>query len=202
MPRRNRVLPTGEIIAHPGRGTFTGNRGILVDRQGQMTNRQWALKAWITCLLDFRGWRRPIAQPRTWTELFFLDEAVAFAAGHRPCAFCRRSDYTQFKDLSGGLKAVELDATLHRERLEKRAKRLHPVRLEQLPNGAFIVQDDGPMLVHGDALLPYTPMGYGLPLPRRSGAAMSLTPPSLLHVLRGGYHLKLHQSADVRLSER
>lgn len=198
MPRRNRVLPTGEIIADPARGTLTGNRGILVDRQGQMTNRQWALKAWITCVLDFRGRRRPIAQPRTWTELFFLDEAVAFAAGHRPCAYCRRADYTRYKSFSGGQKAVEMDAILHTERLEKRDKRLHSAHMDDLPDGAFIRHDGEPMLILGDALLPFAPSGYGQPRPRNGGPVQTLTPPSTIKVLKSGYRPAIHPSA-IRL---
>ncbi len=192
MPHRNRVLPTGEIIAHPARGTFTGNRGILVDRNGQMTNRQWALKAWITCVLEFRGRRRPIAQPRTWTELFFLDEAVAFAAGHRPCAYCRRTDYNRFKALNGGVKANDIDRILHRERLEGRQKRLHSTRMEDLPDGAFVLHDNTPLLVRRDALFPYNPNGYGPPITRPKGQTQALTPPVLLDVLRGGYQPMLH----------
>lgn len=195
MSRRNRVLPTGEIIADPARGTLTGNRGILVDRQGQMTNRQWALKAWITCVLEFRDRRRPIAQPRTWTELFFLDEAVAFAAGHRPCAYCRRADYTRYKVLFGGQKAVEMDAILHTERLEKRAKRLYWAQMNDLPDGTFILQDGEPMLILGDALLPYAPAGYGRPRRRNGGPVQTLTPPSTLEVLKSGYRPAIHASA-------
>jgi hypothetical protein len=196
MPHRNRVLPTGEIIAHPARGTFTGNRGILVDRDGRMTDRQWALKAWITCVLAFQGRRRPIAQPRTWTELFFLDEAVALAAGHRPCAYCRRADYNHFKALWGGAKATEMDRVLHEDRLKDRQKRLHPVRLPDLPDGAFILRDATPMMVFDDRLYPYTPQGYGTPQPRPDGPAQALTPPSLLRILHGGYRPQIHPSAS------
>ncbi len=195
MPLRNRVLPTGQIVADPARGTFTGNRGILVDRNGHMTNRQWALKAWITCVLEFRGRRRPIAQPRTWTELFFLDEAVAFSAGHRPCAYCRRGDYNRFKAHWGGLKSVEMDRILHAERLLGREKRLHPARLQDLPDGAFVMHRDQPMLIKGDVLLPYAPNGYLPPLPRADGPTQALTPPSLIEILRAGYRPQLHLTA-------
>lgn len=195
MPHRNRVLPTGEIIAHPARGTFTGNRGILVDRAGKMTARQWALKAWITCLLEFRGRRRPIAQPRTWTELFFLDEAVAFAAGHRPCAYCRRADYNRLKVLWGGAKATEMDRILHAERQHDRQKRLHHVNLHDLPDGAFVMREETPMMVLGENLHPYTPSGYGPPKPRPDGPAQALTPPSLLRILEAGYRPQIHATA-------
>lgn len=201
MPYRNRVLPTGEIISHPARGTLTGNRGILVNADGRMTNRQWAAKAWITCVLEFRGRRRKIAQPRTWTELFFLDEAVAFAAGHRPCAYCRRPDYTRFKAaFPGDLKAMEMDVVLHAERVQGRVKRLHPVPLQELPNGAFVDLDGVPHLVWDDALHPFSPGGYEAPLPRHSGPALSLTPPSLLAVLHTGYRPAVHSSAFRQVS--
>ncbi|WP_341862383.1 hypothetical protein [Gymnodinialimonas sp. 57CJ19] len=196
MTHRNRVLPDGRIVAHPARGTFTGNRGILVDRAGRMTNRQWAGKAWITCVLDFRGRRRPIAQPGTWTELFFLDEAVALAAGHRPCAYCRRTDYTAFRDrFPGAPKAVEIDAVMHGERLTDREKRLHPVEMDTLPDGAFVNHLGAAHLVQGDRLVPYNPQGYGHAIPRPSDATMALTPPSTLAVLSEGYTPDLHVSA-------
>ena len=197
MPRRNRVLPDGTIIAHAARGTLTGNRGILVNHAGQMTHRQWAAKAWITCLLEFRGRRRPIAQPHTWTELFFLDEAVAFAAGHRPCAYCRRDDYNRFKGLWGGIKAVEMDKILHAERLNKRQKRLHTASFETLPDGAFVVVDDTPHLVTHSHLFPYKIGSYGLPRPRPTGPAQVLTPPSLVEILRAGYRPTRHITAET-----
>lgn len=194
-PLRNRVLPDGRITADPARGLFTGNRGILVDRNGRMTNRQWAAKAWITCALEFRGRRRPVARPGTWTELFFLDEAVAFAAGHRPCAYCRRAEYARFKALWGGLRAVEMDAILHAERLNGRAKRTHLLACDDLPDGAFMLQDGAPFLVVGTKILPFFPEGYGAPRPRRAGKVQVLTPPCLLRVLRAGYRPVLHPTA-------
>lgn len=198
MTLRNRVLPDGQIVVHPARGTFTGNRGILVAPDGRMMNRQWAGKAWITCLLDFRGWRREVAQPHTWTELFFLDEAVAFSAGHRPCAFCRREAYNAFKTaFSGDFRAVEMDAIIHAERLNGRVKRLHPVRMGDLPDGAFIVQDGAPHLVRGDTILSYTPDGYLAAKKRGDGVVMALTPPSLLAVLASGYTPTLHPTAGL-----
>lgn len=199
MPHRNRVLPTGQIVADTARGTFTGNRGILVDLDGTMSNRQWAATAWITCLLDFRDLRRPIAQPRTWTELFFLDEAVAFAAGHRPCAYCRRSEYNVFKGLWGGARAVDMDATLHTERLEGREKRLHDVELGTLPDGAFAMHDGMPRLVMGDHLLRYTTTGYDEVTARPTGHGHALTPPSILRILAAGYQPALHKTATLTI---
>lgn len=196
MTLRNRVLPDGRIVADPARGTFTGNRGILVAPDGRMMTRQWAGKAWITCLLAFRGRTRPIAQPHTWTELFFLDEAVAFSAGHRPCAYCRREAYNAFKArFPGAPKAVEMDALLHSERLQGREKRLHPVEFDSLPDGAFIHHEGMPHLIRGRAILPYTPKGYLPAKPRPSGDGVALTPPSLLAVLEGGYIPAVHLTA-------
>lgn len=196
MTLRNRVLPTGIITADPARGSLTGNRGILVDRDGAMTNRQWASKAWITCVLEFRGRRRPIAQPHTWTELFFLDEAVAFAAGHRPCAYCRRPHYTAYRDrFPSAPKAVEMDTVLHAERLERRKKRLHEVASDDLPDGAFILHAGTPHLVIADRLLPFRPAGYLPAIPRPSGPTMALTPPATLAVLKHGYSPQLHSTA-------
>lgn len=166
-----------------------------------MMTRQWAGKAWITCLLDFRGRRRPVAQPHTWTELFFLDEAVAFAAGHRPCAYCRRQDYTTYRDrFPGAVKAVEMDAILHSERLDNREKRRHFVHLDDLPEGAFIDHDGAPHLVKGDSLLRYAPGGYHPAIPRPSGPVLALTPPSSLAVLSRGYRPMLHLTASPPLT--
>lgn len=190
------MLPNGRIVAVPARGTFTGNRGILVAPDSRMMDRQWAGKAWITCLLEFRGRSRKVAQPHRWTELFFLDEAVALAAGHRPCAYCRRADYNAYRDrFPDAPKAVEMDAVLHAERLERREKRLHDVHMDDLPDGAFVDKGGVPHLVMGKHLLPYTPDGYEAAIARPSGAASALTPPATLAVLTNGYRPALHPSA-------
>ncbi len=196
-PLRNRVLPDGRIVADPARGLFTGNRGIMVRRDGQMSDRQWAAKAWICCVLLFKGRRRPVAQPGTWTELFFLDEAAAFAAGHRPCAYCRRAEYDALKALWGGARATEMDASLHAERLDGRTKRRHALAFDDLPDGAFVIHDGAPGLIVGEHLFPYETTGYATAIPRPSGIAEALTPPSLLHVLTGGYRPALHPSARL-----
>lgn len=132
MPLQNRVTPTGEIIATPHRGMFTGNRGIIHDPATKtLLKKRWSSPAWITCLCEFRGWRRPVMARRSWTELFFLDEATAFAAGHRPCFFCRRDDAKRFRvawemgNDARGISAKAMDAVLHRERLDRGKKRLH-----------------------------------------------------------------------------
>ncbi len=134
MPLQNRVTPTGDIIATPHRGLFTGNRGIIHDPATKtLLRKRWSSPAWITCVCEFRGWRRQVMGRRSWTELFFLDEATAFAAGHRPCFFCRRDDANRFRaawEKGNGvadIRAREMDAVLHRERLERGKKRLHPL---------------------------------------------------------------------------
>ena len=194
MPLQNRVTPLGEVIAHPARGLVYGNRGCLHDSEGRI-RRGWATRRWIACRLRFRGWlRHPLLQPGRFTELFFLDEATAFAAGHRPCALCRREDYNRFiarwrerhPDQAG---ADVIDAQLHEERLDTaRRKRIHRARVEDVPDGAFVLRDDDPWIVLGDELLRWTPAGY-LDRARRppSGDTWLLTPPSLVWVLAGGW---------------
>src|SRR5438067_1673640 len=139
MPLQNRVTPTSELIADPARGLVYGNRGCLHDESGRI-RRRYNGKRWIACRLEFRGWRRsPLLQPGRFTELFFLDEATAFAAGHRPCALCRREDYERFRALlERGADA--LDARLHAERLDGRERRRHAVRYAGLPDGAFVLR--------------------------------------------------------------
>src|SRR5882672_8069876 len=147
MPLQNRVTPSGDIIATPHRGLFTGNRGIIHDPATKtLLKKRWAGPAWLTCVCEFRGWRRKVMATRSWTELFFLDEATAFAAGHRPCFYCRRDDANLFRAVwergNGvrGLRATEIDEVLHAERLDGKAKRLHalPMPLEKLPDGAMV----------------------------------------------------------------
>jgi hypothetical protein len=203
MPLQNRVTPTGDIITTPYRGLFTGNRGIIHDPATKTLTRRWASPAWLTCVCEFRGRRRQVMGGRSWTELFFLDEATAFAAGHRPCFFCRRDDANRFRaawEEGNGvrnLRARDMDAVLHRERLDDRAKRLHPlpVRWSRLPDGAMV--QDGPaslLVLQGRALL-WSPAGY-----RQSqgitGDALLLTPPSTLRALSTGYRPILHPSAN------
>src|ERR1700692_2614993 len=155
MPLQNRVTPSGDIIATPHRGLFTGNRGIIHDLATRTLTRRWASKAWLTCVCEFRGRRREVMGGRSWTELFFLDEATALAAGHRPCFYCRRRDADRFRaawETGNGVAnmlAREIDAVLHRERLDRRAKRLHslPMPLEKLPDGAMLLQGNQSFLI-------------------------------------------------------
>jgi hypothetical protein len=196
MPLRNRVTPTGELIADPARGLVYGNRGCLHDERGRI-RRRYNGKRWIACRLEFRGWRRsPLLQPGRFTELFFLDEATAFAAGHRPCALCRREDYVRFSDIwsdlhPGEIGADAMDARLHAERVdpETRAQRRHDARLGQLPDGAFVLHGGEPWLTVGGALCRWSPGGYG-PAKEQSGneQVVLLTPPSLVAVLHAGWN--------------
>ena len=202
MPRRNRVTPTGEIVAHAARGMFMGNRGILHDDAGRLTGLPWRHKAWICCALDFRGRRRALMQPGRYTELFFLDEAVALAAGHRPCAECRRAAFDRFRAAwaragLGEATAPAMDRLLHSGRVRPRTggQVTHAARAEDLPDGSFVVLAGGPALVLGSALRPWRPEGYGAPLPRPSGPVTVLTPAPAVAVLRAGYGPALHPSA-------
>lgn len=204
MPLQNRVTPTGEIVAVPERGLFMGNRGVLHDEHKRLGRRRWALKAWLICLLDFKGRQRTVMTPRRYTELFFLDEASALAAGHRPCYECRRADFRIWQEawqraqnLPQTPRAPEMDACLHAERLAPRSRmqRDWQADLADLPDGAFIRHDGVPHLVLEDGLRPWTWQGYGPPVTRGAGPATVLTPASSVAVLRAGYAPALHPSA-------
>jgi hypothetical protein len=187
VPRQNRVTPLGELIAVPERGLVYGNRGCLHDDEGRI-RRRWATRRWIACRLEFRGWHRePLMQPGKFTELFFLDEATAFAAGHRPCALCRREDYRRFTEIwaklhPGQVGADAIDAQLHEERLVEGGE----MTLGDLPDGAFVLDHGEPWLVFGGELRHWTPAGYEdrRPTPARG---VVITPPSLREVLRRGW---------------
>ena len=207
MPLHNRVTPTGDIIATPHRGLFTGNRGIIHDPMTKTLTRRWASPAWLTCVCEFRGRRRTVMGGRSWTELFFLDEATAFAAGHRPCFFCRREDAVRFRaawEAGNGatrLLARDIDAVLHRERLAGAKKRLHPLpmRWEQLPDGAMVLAGAESFLVVGGRALSWSPSGYRS-TPGEIKDAMLLTPPSTLRAFIAGYKPVLHPSALERVA--
>ena len=195
MPLQNRVTPLGDLVAEPGRGLVYGNRGCLHDDRGRI-RRRYAGRRWIACRLRFRGWHRePLLQPGRFTELFFLDEATAFAAGHRPCALCRREDYVRFSGIWRVLHpdqvgADAIDAHLHSERIAtgSRTHRLHEAALDELPDGAFLLRDDMPFLVVDGELVRWTTSGYVERTPRPAGARTTLiTPPSLVEVLHAGW---------------
>lgn len=195
MPLQNRVTPLGDLVADAARGLVYGNRGCLHDAAGRI-RRRYAGKRWIACRLQFQGWHRhPLLQPGRFTELFFLDEATAFAAGHRPCALCRREDYDRFSALwrelhPGQVGADAMDAQLHAERVapETRAQLHHASALRDLPDGSFVLGEGVPWLVLGSHLLRWTPAGYVEPRARPdSGQVVLITPPSLVGVLRAGW---------------
>jgi len=205
MPLQNRVTPTGEIIVCDARGTFMGNRGgPLHDEAKRLTGKRWVNKHWIACVLEFRGRSREVMTPRRYTELFFLDEATAFAAGHRPCFECRRADFNRYAGLWGEIRGrdrrgyvAEMDELMHGERLmPNRCKRLHRANLAGLPDGAFVMHDGLPNLVLGNALLEWSPGGYRRARPRpASGSADLITPPSAVEVIAAGYAPEIHASA-------
>jgi hypothetical protein len=205
MPRQNRVTPLGDIIATPERGTFFGNRGVLHDAEGRI-RRPWQLKRWLICVLEFKGRKRAVMTPGRYTELFFLDEATGLAAGHRPCAECRRQRYDAFREAwrrgNGGalLPADEIDRRLHAERVtEEGAKRFSTARLNELPDGVFVRRPDGgeaPYLVWGGELLAWTPAGYTARIGRPANVEVEvLTPGSAVGAIRAGYVPEVHPSS-------
>jgi hypothetical protein len=188
VPLQNRVTPLGDLVAVAERGLVFGNRGCLHDA-GRHLRRAYNGRRWIACRLDFRGRHRgAMMQPGRYTELFFLDEATALAAGHRPCAECRRVDYRRLLELEPwATGADDLDRRLHAERLlagRRHARRSHEARLDELPDGAFILCDGRPWLVRGGWLRQWTPAGYAGRRRRPTGGAAALiTPPALLSLL-------------------
>ena len=206
VPRQNRVTPFGELIAVAERGLVYGNRGCLVNARGEV-RRGWEVRRWIACRLAFKGRRRrPLMAPGRYTELFFLDEVTALAAGHRPCAECRREDYQRFRSLWAGwypderVGADAIDARLHAERLDGRERRLHRAELAALPDGAMVVRGGAAWIVLGPQLLAWTPAGYTDRIARpASGSVELLTPPSLVALLAAGWEPVvplLHPSAE------
>jgi hypothetical protein len=201
-PARNRVTPMGDIEAIPLRGAWTGNRGIL--HSGREIVRFHAGDLWITCALSFRDRWHEQWQPHHYTFLYFHDEAVSFAAGHRPCAECRRASYDAFRAAwAEGLgvdvpSAKELNRQLHGERLVRgtHRRRLYELRWADLPDGAFVLLDAAPAVVAGGHLAEWTREGYGRRHPRPArGTAQVITPPSTVAALRSGYAVQMHASA-------
>lgn len=202
MPLQNRVTPFGEIEALEGRGLLTGNRGILHDDNRRIV-RYSQVRRWIACLTEFKGIRRVIMRPHSWTELFFLDEATAFAAGHRPCAECRRPDYRRYCELwatcfGEPVGADIIDRQLQRDRLAApRTKRTYKSQLAKLPDGAYIAADDRAWLVLGDSLFAWSDRGYTERRKRIGDREVDvLTPKSTVAVLAAGYRPSIHPSAE------
>jgi hypothetical protein len=208
MPKQNRVTPFGAIVAVPERGTFLGNRGVLHDAAGRI-KRPWQLKRWLVCVLEFRGRKRQVMTPGRYTELFFLDEATALAAGHRPCAECRHARFLDFcyawkrahREWRGPSRptAPAIDDRLHAQRIAAdRSKRSFKRSLDELPDGVFVTLSaagDLPYLVFGDHLLAWSPGGYGERRRRRGEEVTVLTPPSTVMTIKAGYNPAIHVSA-------
>jgi hypothetical protein len=199
-PLQNRVDPYGALVAVAARGALMGNRGGRFHRPDQtLGRRRWASRQWISCLCAFRGRRR-----RVWgdgyTELFFLDEPTALAAGHRPCFLCRRADAEAFRRAfapGGGRRAPEMDEVLHRQRLVALPGGAVERPLAGLPDGTMIERDGRPFVVRGAALLPWRFFGYGVPQERPArGAARVLTPPAIVAALEAGYRPRWAEDLD------
>jgi hypothetical protein len=205
MPHPNRLQPDGTVLTTPAKGAFMGNRGRLHDATGTIGPRQWQTKLWITCTLHPKPGRPPqgLTPPNGYTRLFFHDEAVACAAGHRPCAECRRAVYNDFRAAWARAfghipKATEIDAILHAARIDPatRRQRRHDAALATLPDGTFILWNDQPHRIAGAHLHPFTPAGYTAPIPRPAGRTPVLTPEPLVAVLRNGWQPALTAAQD------
>ena len=208
MPLQNRVTPFGELVAVAARGLFMGNRGGRFHRDNRnLGARRWVSRAWICCVTRFKQRHREVWH-HGYTELFFLDEPTALAAGHRPCFECRRGDAVAFATSWGAARqelvrprAAEMDRVLHAERLDGRGKRRHPLPIDALPDGAMFTIPGDPQSVfalRGERLLPWSPAGYRDPQPRPRGILVDvLTPPSILAVLAQGYLPHWHPSAEA-----
>ena len=204
-PLQNRVLPTGEIVAVPARGLLMGNRGCIHNADRTLGVTRWRTKMWISCVLDWRGRKRDVMPPGRWTALFFLDEATALAAGHRPCGYCRRADHRWFGEswrTAQGLAvrpyAWEMDIKLHSERVDRRRTKLTRLAiLADLPDGAMVVSDGQPALVTGHTLRPWSLDGYGPPIDVDKHTSLTLlTPPSIVAALAAGYRPFIHPTAS------
>ncbi len=206
--RRNRVRPDGELVVTGDRGTFWGNRGPLLDRDGRLARHSRG-RGWVVCVLEFRGRHRVQWQPGRLTELYFLDEATALAAGHRPCGECRHAAYRVFADAwavahpTDEAGARHLDARLHRDRIDPDGPdgpvhRTHGARVADLPDGTFVrLEGSDAWLVLGDELLAWSTAGYAEHRPRTAiaGTVTVLTPRSTVAALAAGYRPLVHPSA-------
>lgn len=213
MPYQNRVTPQGTLIATAARGMYTGNRGRLHTADGRIT-RPYEVRRWIMCRLDYPSPTHMVMAAQHYTHLFFLDEATALAAGHRPCSMCLHSRFKEWRqhwqavhpEASGaGQPRVDaMDRVLHAERLTSaRHKRTYTAALAELPDGALILLEaqDQPFLVHDRLLLAWTPQGYPAAIPRPADRAVTvLTPPSIVAILARGYRPALHPSAAAATS--
>jgi hypothetical protein len=207
MPLQNRVDPGGAIIISPARGTMMGNRGGALHSDQRVIVRQFTNRRWIACVLEFRGRWRSVMSPGRYTELFFLDEAVALGAGHRPCAECRRERFNAFrrawershKREGGPLLAPEIDLELHRARIDKRGQKVTwEAPLNTMPDGCFVRIDGSSCLVWGEALLEWSPGGYVKKHRRPDGLTVTvLTPEPIVQCIRHGYRPAIHESSAL-----
>ncbi|MCA0921030.1 hypothetical protein [Pseudooceanicola nanhaiensis] len=201
MTLQNRVQPTGGVLAIPARGTLMGNRGILHDADQRLGVARWRHPHWISCELSFRGRHRAVMSPGAYTELFFLDEVTAMAAGHRVCAECRRAEYNAFRAAWGRafgapVRAGEMDRVLHAARVTRGRQQVrHEAQAQNLPDGACVLWDGRAHAVRGGALLEYTPEGYAGKLTLPHGPVTVLTPAPLVAILAAGYRPRWHESA-------
>lgn len=203
MTSRNRVDPSGRLLAEPSKaGTLMGNRGCLHDNNGLVVKERTSLKRWIACTLEPIFGKRKLMQPDSYTELFFLDEPTALAAGHRPCAQCRPDAYKLFTTawLKAGLSDVALAANIDKALDAERRNTEKPlVSPASLPSGAMVRHcgDGSFYLVYGGQLFPWSFSGYGapMPMPAAAGKYELMTPPSAVKVLEAGYPLEVHGSA-------
>lgn len=215
MPLQNRVTPEGEIVASTARGTVLGNRGGCLHRPDKsLGKRRWVSKAWIACRLEFKGRRREVMSPGKYTELFFVDEATALAAGHRPCFECRRADAERFAEIfarvweqtesdwplemaRGRAKADAMDTVLHGERLTKDGgKRVFEAQVGCLPDGTFVRHEGKPAMIWRGGILPWSLEGYAGDRQEFLAKTVSvLTPRSIVAVILGGYVPSVHESA-------
>jgi len=205
MPLQNRVDPYGAIFRSPARGTMMGNRGGALHDDRREIVRPSKGRRWIACVLEFKGRRRSVMSPRRYTELFFLDEAVALAAGHRPCAECRRERFNAFKEAWARRdeahpgeppRAPEIDAELDAARVDRQGRKItYQAELDSLPNGCFVAVEGSAHLVWDDALLLWTPERYAGKQRRRKGLLVTvLTPRPTAQCLARGYQPAIHES--------
>ncbi|MEO8629537.1 MAG: hypothetical protein ABI612_15765 [Betaproteobacteria bacterium] len=203
MSLPNGVDPTGQLQPTCPSATFMGNRGILHGDDGVIA-KPWQHRAWVTCVLDFHGRNRnPLMRPHRYSELFFLDEATAFAAGHRPCGECRRADYVRFKAAwltVTGVDWKDVDKRLHAERATAlKQKRTYRAEVRELPSGVMFLVGGGPRLKWRDAVLRWSPTGYSLANDAIDAATLVdvLTPASVVEVIASGFAVQVHASAEA-----
>lgn len=209
MPRQNRVSPLGDFIITKARGAYMGNRGILHNREGQLGRARWKHPNWVTCVLESGDTQRQLMAPGKYTELFFLDEATAFAAGHRPCGQCRPVAYQCFKSmwlsrnghLLGGSEQISfIDKALHHERVDRTRKQKHwMAQIENLPDGVFVLLagSDVPRLIWQEKVVEWTPGGYRVSKPVSNVAVEVITPKSITKTFAAGYVPQVDPTVDL-----